>query len=235
MGRGLVREDVNVIMFDEPLTVIDPHLKWQLRSKLKELHQRLRATMIYVTHDQTEALTFADQVVVMNEGEVVQIGTPGRALRAPGAHLRRPLHRLARHERAALRACATARPGSHGRPRRDGATGAGRRPARDRRPPGVRVDRRRRPAGGGRLRVADIGRHRVVEARAGGRRVNALLPEGIPVGARAGAPRVRARRRPASTRTAGWRRGGNEDREPVGLALRHSRCCCWSPSTRSSR
>ncbi len=76
LGRGLVRSDVNVIMFDEPLTVIDPHLKWQLRSKLKELHQRVRTTMIYVTHDQTEALTFADKVVVMHQGEVVQIGTP---------------------------------------------------------------------------------------------------------------------------------------------------------------
>ncbi|MGB1025593.1 MAG: ABC transporter ATP-binding protein, partial [Rhodospirillaceae bacterium] len=76
MGRGLVRDDVNVIMFDEPLTVIDPHLKWKLRSKLKELHYALRRTMIYVTHDQTEALTFADQVVVMQDGEVVQMGTP---------------------------------------------------------------------------------------------------------------------------------------------------------------
>jgi glycerol transport system ATP-binding protein len=76
LGRGLVRSDVNVIMFDEPLTVIDPHLKWVLRSKLKELHQRIRRTMIYVTHDQTEALTFADKVVVMKDGEVVQIGTP---------------------------------------------------------------------------------------------------------------------------------------------------------------
>ncbi|PHQ99081.1 MAG: ABC transporter ATP-binding protein [Marinosulfonomonas sp.] len=76
MGRGLVRDDVNVVMFDEPLTVIDPHLKWKLRSKLKELHQRVRATMIYVTHDQTEAMTFADQVVVMQDGEIVQIGTP---------------------------------------------------------------------------------------------------------------------------------------------------------------
>jgi len=76
LGRGLVRADVNAIMFDEPLTVIDPHLKWQLRSKLKELHQRIARTMIYVTHDQTEALTFADKVVVMHEGMVVQIGTP---------------------------------------------------------------------------------------------------------------------------------------------------------------
>ena len=76
LGRGLVREDVNVIMFDEPLTVIDPHLKWQLRSKLKELHQKIGRTMIYVTHDQTEALTFADRVVVMYDGNVVQVGTP---------------------------------------------------------------------------------------------------------------------------------------------------------------
>ena len=83
LGRGLVRSDVNVIMFDEPLTVIDPHLKWVLRSKLKELHQRIRRTMIYVTHDQTEALTFADQVVVMNNGEVVQVGTPVELFERP--------------------------------------------------------------------------------------------------------------------------------------------------------
>ncbi|MGR3503388.1 ABC transporter ATP-binding protein [Pseudaestuariivita sp.] len=83
MGRGLVRDDVNVVMFDEPLTVIDPHLKWKLRSKLKELHQRVRATMIYVTHDQTEALTFADKVVVMQDGEVVQIGTPVELFERP--------------------------------------------------------------------------------------------------------------------------------------------------------
>ena len=83
MGRGLVRDDVNVVMFDEPLTVIDPHLKWKLRSKLKELHQRVRATMIYVTHDQTEALTFADQVIVMQDGQVVQIGTPVELFERP--------------------------------------------------------------------------------------------------------------------------------------------------------
>jgi glycerol transport system ATP-binding protein len=83
LGRGLVRDDVNVIMFDEPLTVIDPHLKWQLRSELKSLHQRIRTTMIYVTHDQTEALTFADRVVVMHDGEVVQIGTPVELFERP--------------------------------------------------------------------------------------------------------------------------------------------------------
>jgi glycerol transport system ATP-binding protein len=83
MGRGLVRDDVNVVMFDEPLTVIDPHLKWKLRSKLKELHQKVNATMIYVTHDQTEALTFADEVVVMQDGEIVQIGTPVELFERP--------------------------------------------------------------------------------------------------------------------------------------------------------
>ncbi len=83
MGRGLVRDDVNVVMFDEPLTVIDPHLKWKLRSKLKELHHRVNATMIYVTHDQTEALTFADRVVVMDKGQIVQIGTPVELFERP--------------------------------------------------------------------------------------------------------------------------------------------------------
>jgi len=70
-------------LFDEPLTVIDPHLKWQLRSKLKELHQQFGATMIYVTHDQTEALTFADKVVVMHDGMVVQSGTPVELFESP--------------------------------------------------------------------------------------------------------------------------------------------------------
>jgi hypothetical protein len=60
-------------------------------------------TMIYVTHDQTEALTFADKVVVMHDGEVVQIGTPEELFETPGPHLRRLFHRLAGHERAALR------------------------------------------------------------------------------------------------------------------------------------
>jgi glycerol transport system ATP-binding protein len=83
LGRGLVRSDVNAILFDEPLTVIDPHLKWQLRSQLKVLHQRFHHTMVYVTHDQTEALTFADTVVVMHEGEIVQIGTPEELFERP--------------------------------------------------------------------------------------------------------------------------------------------------------
>jgi glycerol transport system ATP-binding protein len=83
LGRGLVRSDVNAILFDEPLTVIDPHMKWLLRSQLKQLHRRSGFTMVYVTHDQTEALTFADTVVVMYEGQIVQIGSPGELFERP--------------------------------------------------------------------------------------------------------------------------------------------------------
>ncbi|MGM0561781.1 MAG: ABC transporter ATP-binding protein [Pseudomonadota bacterium] len=83
LGRGLVRPDVNAILFDEPLTVIDPHMKWLLRGQLKQLHKDFNHTMVYVTHDQTEALTFADKVVVMYEGEVVQIGTPEELFEKP--------------------------------------------------------------------------------------------------------------------------------------------------------
>jgi glycerol transport system ATP-binding protein len=83
LGRGLVRPDVSAVLFDEPLTVIDPHLKWQLRRKLKQIHHELRLTLIYVTHDQVEALTFADQVVVMTRGKVVQVGTPEALFERP--------------------------------------------------------------------------------------------------------------------------------------------------------
>lgn len=83
LGRGLVRENVAAILFDEPLTVIDPHLKHKLRMQLKRLHRQFNHTMIYVTHDQTEALSFADHVVVMYEGEVVQMGTPQQLFERP--------------------------------------------------------------------------------------------------------------------------------------------------------
>ena len=83
LGRGMVREDVNALLFDEPLTVIDPHMKWELRTQLKKLHNDFGHTMIYVTHDQTEALTFADKVVVMHDGRVVQIGTPQELFERP--------------------------------------------------------------------------------------------------------------------------------------------------------
>lgn len=83
LGRGLVRDDVSAVLFDEPLTVIDPHLKWQLRRKLKQIHQELKLTLIYVTHDQVEALTFAEQIMVMSRGRVVQVGTPQELFERP--------------------------------------------------------------------------------------------------------------------------------------------------------
>ncbi|WP_151635636.1 ABC transporter ATP-binding protein [Noviherbaspirillum aerium] len=83
LGRGLVRPDVAAVLFDEPLTVIDPHLKWLLRRKLKEIHHELRLSLIYVTHDQVEALTFADKVVVMTQGEVVQAGSAQELFEQP--------------------------------------------------------------------------------------------------------------------------------------------------------
>lgn len=83
LGRGLVRKDVSAILFDEPLTVIDPHLKWQLRRQLKQIHQQLKLTLIYVTHDQVEALTFADEVVVMTNGKIVQKGEPDALFERP--------------------------------------------------------------------------------------------------------------------------------------------------------
>jgi glycerol transport system ATP-binding protein len=83
LGRGLVRADVSAVLFDEPLTVIDPALKWELRSKLKAVHRALDLLMIYVTHDQVEALTFADRVVVMNDGRAVQIGSPADLFERP--------------------------------------------------------------------------------------------------------------------------------------------------------
>jgi glycerol transport system ATP-binding protein len=176
MGRGLVRDDVNVIMFDEPLTVIDPHLKWELRSKLKELHHRVGATMIYVTHDQTEALTFADQVVVMQEGEVVQIGTPVELFE-------RPAHTFVGHFIGS--------PGMNVLPCeiRDGAAviqnmrlatanragGSGRMEIGIR-PEFIRLSDAGLPAEV--VKIADVGRHRLVEARARDLRINLLVPDG---------------------------------------------------------
>jgi len=83
LGRGLVRPDVSAVLFDEPLTVIDPHLKWQLRRKLKQIHRELKLTLIYVTHDQVEALTFAEQVVVMTRGRAVQVGSADALFERP--------------------------------------------------------------------------------------------------------------------------------------------------------
>lgn len=83
MGRGLVREDVSAILFDEPLTVIDPQMKWRLRRKLKQIHGQFDITMVYVTHDQLEASTFADKIAVMYDGQIVQFGSPTELFEKP--------------------------------------------------------------------------------------------------------------------------------------------------------
>ena len=185
LGRGLVRKDVAAILFDEPLTVIDPHLKWQLRSKLKELHQRIRRTMIYVTHDQTEALTFADQVVVMNNGEVVQTGTPidlferpkhtfvGHFIGSPGMNL---IPCVVKGGKALLNGEVIASVNAKNYKGESAALELGVRPefvsfAKS----GLPVDV---------VKVSDAGRFRIVETRFGARPVKLLVPDGetIPEG-----------------------------------------------------
>ncbi|MGC1819383.1 MAG: sn-glycerol-3-phosphate ABC transporter ATP-binding protein UgpC, partial [Casimicrobiaceae bacterium] len=75
MGRAIVR-DPKVFLFDEPLSNLDAKLRVQMRSEIKALHQRLKTTTVYVTHDQIEAMTMADRIVVMHDGAIEQIGTP---------------------------------------------------------------------------------------------------------------------------------------------------------------
>ncbi len=75
MGRAIVR-DPQVFLFDEPLSNLDAQLRVQMRAEIKELHQRLKTTTVYVTHDQIEAMTMADRIVVMRDGVVEQIGAP---------------------------------------------------------------------------------------------------------------------------------------------------------------
>src|ERR1700732_5587157 len=75
MGRAIVR-DPKVFLFDEPLSNLDAKLRVQVRIEIKKVHQKGRTTTVYVTHDQVEAMTLADRVVVMNNGRIEQIGTP---------------------------------------------------------------------------------------------------------------------------------------------------------------
>ena len=186
LGRGLVRDDVTAILFDEPLTVIDPHLKWVLRSKLKELHHEVKRTMIYVTHDQTEALTFADKVVVMDQGEVVQVGTPvelfeeprhtfvGHFIGSPGMNVL-PCRIDNGQPVFAGRRIAAANAGAVGNG--DGKLEIGIRPefvsfSSDGIPANV-------------VKVSDAGRYRIVEAVSDGHSIKLLVGEGedVPAGA----------------------------------------------------
>ena len=188
LGRGLVRSDVAAVLFDEPLTVIDPHLKWRLRSKLKELHQRVGVTMIYVTHDQTEALTFADQVVVMIDGQVVQSGTPvelferprhtfvGHFIGSPGMNLLPCEVDEAGVARVSGQVIATSGGGRHVAPGQRTEIGV--------RPEFVRFADTGLPV---RVeRVSDAGRHRIVDLRHDGLLIKALVAEGAAMPAEGG-------------------------------------------------
>ena len=103
LGRCIVRNP-KVFLFDEPLSNLDAQLRAQMRLEIKELRLRVPTTSLFVTHDQVEAMTLGDRIVVMKDGLVQQVGTPARALPAPAQPLRRELHRLAgdelhRHDR----------------------------------------------------------------------------------------------------------------------------------------
>ena len=181
LGRGMVRKDVNALLFDEPLTVIDPHMKWELRTQLKRLHRDFGHTMIYVTHDQTEALTFADKVVVMYDGRVVQIGTPqelferpehtfvGYFIGSPGMNL---FDAAIDGTTARIGDATIELPAAH-------ATGAGQVQI------GVRPEFVRPTDGPGLparlIRVEDVGRHVILRLEVMGQPVAAVLPEGAAV------------------------------------------------------
>lgn len=83
VGKALVRPDVSMVLLDEPLTAVEPKTKWKLRQTLRKVQADLKITMIYVTHDQTEALTFADRVSILTQGAIVQTGTPEQVYASP--------------------------------------------------------------------------------------------------------------------------------------------------------
>ncbi len=84
MGRAMIREP-KVFLFDEPLSNLDAKLRGQMRIEIRRLHQRLGATSVFVTHDQVEAMTLADKLVVLNKGRVEQVGTPAEVYRRPAS------------------------------------------------------------------------------------------------------------------------------------------------------
>ena len=97
IGRAIVRNPT-AFLLDEPLSNLDAELRISTRAELAALHERLSATMIYVTHDQIEAMTLADRIVVLRAGRIEQIGTPLDLYNQPANTVRRRLHRRPAHE-----------------------------------------------------------------------------------------------------------------------------------------
>ena len=95
MGRAIVRNP-KVFLFDEPLSNLDAKLRVQMRTEIKKVHQTVRTTTVYVTHDQVEAMTLADRVVVMNHGIIEQVGTAAGAVPPPGRPASSPASSAAR-------------------------------------------------------------------------------------------------------------------------------------------
>ena len=184
LGRGLVRRDMAAILLDEPLTVSDPHVMWLLRRKLKQVHEQLRLTIVYVTHDQVEALTLADRVVVMNQGRVVQVGTPQELFERPadtfvGYFIGSPGMNLlpctvedgavvVEGQRLALDAGVCARARSAGGELRLGIRPEFLRRVPEGTPSSVRVEV---------TQVEDLGRHKLATARLGAQALKVRLPE----------------------------------------------------------
>ena len=97
IGRAIVR-DPQIFLFDEPLSNLDAQLRDDMRGEIKRLHQEIGTTMIYVTHDQIEAMTLADRIVLMRDGRDRAAGHAARPVRTAGDPLRRRLPRLAADE-----------------------------------------------------------------------------------------------------------------------------------------
>ena len=95
MGRAIVREP-HAFLMDEPLSNLDAKLRVQMRAEIQKLQRTLGVTTIYVTHDQTEAMTMGDRIAVMRGGKLLQVDTPERVYRTADEPVRRRLHRLAR-------------------------------------------------------------------------------------------------------------------------------------------
>jgi glycerol transport system ATP-binding protein len=188
LARSLAKQP-QMLLLDEPLGALDKKLREQMQFEIKRLHEQLGFTVIYVTHDQTEALTFAQKVVVMHEGRVVQMGTPEELFETPahtfvGYFIGSPGMNLLDADVQGTEA----RLGSVSVP-----LGAAYGPTTGRTQIGIRPDYVSISDQGLPVtvkRVEDVGRHRILRAELAGQPLNAILPEGatVPVDPRVSFP-----------------------------------------------